>query len=95
MISTARAALGAVRFSRAVETGILGKSPVRLVSEMNARAALSASVAPSRDRNKWSIMSIAGAAATDVKYYDAECINPPAGTLASEWLAQGMPGAKC
>ncbi|MGZ0189595.1 MAG: ABC transporter substrate-binding protein, partial [Alphaproteobacteria bacterium] len=35
------------------------------------------------------------ATATDVKYYDAECINPPAGTLASEWLAQGMPGAKC
>ena len=30
-----------------------------------------------------------------VKYYGAECINPPAGTLSEDWLNQGMPGAKC
>ena len=33
--------------------------------------------------------------ATDVKFYSAECINPPEGTLAADWLEQGMPGAKC
>lgn len=35
------------------------------------------------------------AGATDVKFYAADCINPPAGTLAGDWLAAGMPGAKC
>jgi len=30
-----------------------------------------------------------------VKYYGAECINPPVGTLSEDWLNQGMPGAKC
>jgi len=32
---------------------------------------------------------------TDVKFYAADCINPPAGTLSEDWLAAGMPGAKC
>lgn len=31
----------------------------------------------------------------NVKFYSAECINPPAGTLSADWLAAGMPGAKC
>ena len=31
----------------------------------------------------------------NVKYYDAECVNPPEGVLAADWLEQGMPGAKC
>ena len=30
-----------------------------------------------------------------VKYYGAECINPPVGILSEDWLNQGMPGAKC
>lgn len=33
--------------------------------------------------------------AVDVKFYAAECINPPEGVLAADWLAEGMPGAKC
>ena len=33
--------------------------------------------------------------AENVKFYSAECINPPAGTLSADWLAAGMPGAKC
>lgn len=31
----------------------------------------------------------------DVKYYSGDCINPPEGVLAADWLADGMPGAKC
>lgn len=31
----------------------------------------------------------------DVEMYDAECVNPPEGTLAADWLEAGMPGAKC
>lgn len=31
----------------------------------------------------------------NVKYYAAECINPPEGVLAADWLADGMKGAKC
>lgn len=34
-------------------------------------------------------------AATNVKFYAAECINPPEGMLAEEWVDKGMPGAKC
>ncbi len=32
---------------------------------------------------------------TDVVYYDADCVNPPDGQKAGEWLQAGMPGAKC
>lgn len=32
---------------------------------------------------------------TDVVYYPADCVNPPDGTKAVEWLQAGMPGAKC
>ena len=31
----------------------------------------------------------------DVEYYDAECVNPPEGTKAVEWIKAGFPGAKC
>jgi branched-chain amino acid transport system substrate-binding protein len=31
----------------------------------------------------------------DVEYYDAECVNPPEGTKAVEWIEAGFPGAKC
>ena len=32
---------------------------------------------------------------TDVEYYDAECVNPPDGVKAVEWIKAGFPGAKC
>ena len=31
----------------------------------------------------------------DVVEYPAECVNPPDGITATDWLKQGMPGAKC
>ena len=31
----------------------------------------------------------------DVAEYPAECVNPPNGMPATEWLKKGMPGAKC
>jgi len=31
----------------------------------------------------------------DIEYYAAECVNPPAGTKAVEWIKAGFPGAKC
>jgi branched-chain amino acid transport system substrate-binding protein len=31
----------------------------------------------------------------DVAEYPAECVNPPDGVTATEWLQKGMPGAKC
>jgi branched-chain amino acid transport system substrate-binding protein len=31
----------------------------------------------------------------DVEYYAAECVNPPEGIKAADWIAQGFPGAKC
>ena len=31
----------------------------------------------------------------DVEYYAAECVNPPDGTSAVEWIKAGFPGAKC
>jgi branched-chain amino acid transport system substrate-binding protein len=31
----------------------------------------------------------------DVVEYPAECVNPPNGTTATEWLKNGMPGARC
>lgn len=35
------------------------------------------------------------ATVVDMKRYAAECVNPPAGTKSLDWLAKGMPGAKC
>jgi branched-chain amino acid transport system substrate-binding protein len=35
------------------------------------------------------------ATVTDVVYYPADCVNPPEGVKATEWLQAGMPGAKC
>lgn len=32
---------------------------------------------------------------TDIRRYAAECVNPPEGAVAVEWIAAGMPGAKC
>jgi branched-chain amino acid transport system substrate-binding protein len=32
---------------------------------------------------------------TDVKFYPAECVNPPEGVTAVEWIEGGMKGAKC
>ena len=31
----------------------------------------------------------------DIVYYGAECVNPPDGTTAIEWIKAGFPGAKC
>jgi branched-chain amino acid transport system substrate-binding protein len=31
----------------------------------------------------------------DVKYYKAECVNPPAGVTSPDWIKSGMKGAKC
>ena len=31
----------------------------------------------------------------DVEYFKAECINPPDGMKAVEWIEKGFPGAKC
>jgi branched-chain amino acid transport system substrate-binding protein len=31
----------------------------------------------------------------DIQHFRAECVNPPAGTKALDWLKAGMPGAKC
>ena len=31
----------------------------------------------------------------DIEYYDAECVNPPNGVKAVEWIKAGFPGAKC
>lgn len=31
----------------------------------------------------------------DIEYFKAECVNPPPGVKAIEWLKSGMPGAKC
>jgi len=31
----------------------------------------------------------------DIVYYDAECVNPPDGTKAIEWIKAGFPGAAC
>ena len=31
----------------------------------------------------------------DVEYYAARCVNPPEGTKAADWIAQGFPGAEC
>lgn len=31
----------------------------------------------------------------DVEYYAAECVNPPEGTKANDWIKAGFPGAKC
>ena len=32
---------------------------------------------------------------TDVRRYAADCVNPPEGTKALDWIKAGMPGAKC
>jgi branched-chain amino acid transport system substrate-binding protein len=32
---------------------------------------------------------------TDVRNYAAECVTPPEGMSSTEWIAAGMPGAKC
>ena len=32
---------------------------------------------------------------TKVKSYAAECLMPPDGTTAVDWIKSGMPGAKC
>ena len=31
----------------------------------------------------------------DIEYYSAECVNPPDGVKAVEWIKDGLPGAKC
>lgn len=31
----------------------------------------------------------------DVVHYNAECVNPPPGWKAVDWIAAGLPGAKC
>jgi len=31
----------------------------------------------------------------DIVYYEAECVNPPDGTKALEWIKAGFPGANC
>ena len=31
----------------------------------------------------------------DIEYYSAECVNPPDGIAAVEWIKQGLPGAVC
>jgi branched-chain amino acid transport system substrate-binding protein len=31
----------------------------------------------------------------DIEHFAAECVNPPPGVKAADWIAQGFPGAKC
>lgn len=31
----------------------------------------------------------------DIEYYNAECVNPPEGVVAVEWIKAGLPGAVC
>lgn len=31
----------------------------------------------------------------DIEYYESECVNPPAGTKAADWIKAGFPGATC
>ena len=31
----------------------------------------------------------------DIEHFPAECVNPPAGMKAEDWIAEGFPGAKC
>jgi branched-chain amino acid transport system substrate-binding protein len=31
----------------------------------------------------------------DVEYFNARCVNPPAGMKSADWIAQGFPGADC
>ncbi len=31
----------------------------------------------------------------DIERFAAECVNPPPGIKAEDWIAQGFPGAKC
>ena len=31
----------------------------------------------------------------DIVYFEAECVNPPPGWKAKDWIAAGFPGAKC
>ena len=31
----------------------------------------------------------------DIVYIDAECVSPPSGWKASDWIKAGFPGAKC
>jgi branched-chain amino acid transport system substrate-binding protein len=33
--------------------------------------------------------------ATDIQRFNAECVNPPAGTKSIDWIKAGFPGAKC
>jgi branched-chain amino acid transport system substrate-binding protein len=35
------------------------------------------------------------ATVSDVEYYGAECVNPPAGVKSGDWIASGFEGAKC
>ena len=32
---------------------------------------------------------------TDITYYAADCVNPPAGTKGVAWIEAGFPGARC
>ena len=32
---------------------------------------------------------------TDVKYFNAECVNPPADVKAMDWIKSGFKGVKC
>jgi branched-chain amino acid transport system substrate-binding protein len=32
---------------------------------------------------------------SDIEHFAAECVNPPPGIKAEDWIAQGFPGAKC
>jgi branched-chain amino acid transport system substrate-binding protein len=31
----------------------------------------------------------------DIVHFPAECVNPPAGVKAADWIAEGFTGAKC
>jgi branched-chain amino acid transport system substrate-binding protein len=31
----------------------------------------------------------------DIEYYGAECVNPPDGVKAVDWIKDGFPGATC
>jgi branched-chain amino acid transport system substrate-binding protein len=31
----------------------------------------------------------------DIEHFAAECVNPPPGIKAEDWIAQGFPDAKC
>ena len=45
-------------------------------------------------RSKWD-PELGHVTVTDIKYYPAECVNPPPDMNGLDWIKAGFPGAKC